>query len=72
MKKLLRTLPLLSVLLVGCGALPGTKTTSPTTTAPVVEKMVYSDDSGVTITYMNDRKPMEKIYGSLVTFFSPQ
>lgn len=33
--------------------------------------MLYTT-SGVTITYTNDRKYMEKIYGSLVTFFSPQ
>ena len=71
MKKFLRTLPVLAMLLVGCST---TKTTTSVVTKPAsatVEKMLYNA-SGVTIAYMSDRKYMEKIYGSLVTFFSPQ
>lgn len=69
MKKLLRTLPLLSFLLVGCGTTLPSKTTS---TTPVIEKAVYTSTSGVSLTYTTDWKYMENIYGSLVTFFAPQ
>ena len=75
MKKLLRILPLSAVLLAGCGTVPKAVQVAPqkaAVAAPVIEKKVYTHTSGFSITYMSNWKPMEKLYGSLVTFFAPQ